>query len=94
VRGEYPVQDFKYDILHHPNVSRTTDGGAESYRHGEDLHSFAVLGVNETLLKACKENPVDEDDYLFFSEEELEELLKKKMEEMKHEQEKQAEAAQ
>lgn len=92
VRGEYPVQDFKYDILHHPNVSRTTDGGAESYRHGEDLHSFAVLGVNETLLKACKENPVDEDDYLFFSEEELEELLKKKMEEMKHEQEKQTEA--
>ena len=92
VRGEYPVQDFKYDILHHPNVSRITDGGAESYRHGEDLHSFAVLGVNETLLKACKENPVDEDDYLFFSEEELEELLKKKMEEMKHEQEKQAEA--
>ncbi len=92
VRGEYPVQDFKYDILHHPNVSRITDGGAESYRHGEDLHSFAVLGVNETLLKACKENPVDEDDYLFFCEEELEELLKKKMEEMKHEQEKQAEA--
>lgn len=92
VRGEYPVQDFKYDILHHPNVSRITDGGAESYRHGEDLHSFAVLGVNETLLKACKENPVDEDDYLFFCEEELEELLKKKMEEMKREQEKQAEA--
>lgn len=92
VRGEYPVQDFKYDILHHPNVSRITDGGAESYRHGEDLHSFAVLGVNETLLKACKENPVDEDDYLFFCEEELEEFLKKKMEEMKHEQEKQAEA--
>lgn len=91
VRGEYPVQDFKYDILHHPNVSRTTDGGAESYRHGEDLRSLAVLGVNETLLKACKENPVDEDDYLFFSEEELEELLKKKMEEKKNEQEKQAE---
>lgn len=92
VRGEYPVQDFKYDILHHPNVSRTTDGSAENYRHGEDLRSFAVLGVNETLLKACKENSIDEDDYLFFSEEELEELLKKKMEEMKHEQEKQAEA--
>ena len=94
IRGDRPVQDLKYDILHHSNVSRTTDGGAESYRHGEDLRSFAVLNVNEALLKACNENPVDEDDYLFFSEEELEELIKTKMEEKKNEQEKQTEQGQ
>ncbi len=89
VRGEHPVQDFKYDILHHPNVSQTTDGGEKSYTHGADQYSIAVLGVNESLLKACRDNPVDEDDYLFFCEEELEELLKKKLEENKHGKEKQ-----
>ena len=28
VRGERPIQDLKYDILKHPNVRDTTDGGA------------------------------------------------------------------
>ena len=91
VRGEYSVQDFKYDILQHPNVSLTRDGGAEIYQHGEDLRSFAVLGINDKTINDCKENPVDEDEYLFFSEEEFEELLKKKMEERKNEPEKQTE---
>ncbi len=27
IRGERPVKDFKYDVLKHPNVKLTTDGG-------------------------------------------------------------------
>ena len=26
IRGERPIRDLKYDILHHPNVALTTDG--------------------------------------------------------------------
>lgn len=33
IRGERPVMDEKYDILRHPNLSRTEDGGAAPYVH-------------------------------------------------------------
>lgn len=89
IRGERPLEDFKYDILKHPNIALTTDGGAEPYRHGEDLISIAALSIDERLLKKAGMKPVSDEEYLFFSEEELEELLHKKMEKKKHEQENQ-----
>ena len=89
IRGERPLEDFKYDILKHPNITLTTDGGAEPYRHGEDLISIAALSIDERLLKKAGMKQVSDEEYLFFSEEELEELLHKKMEEKKHEQENQ-----
>jgi len=33
IRGERPVKDKKYDILKHPNIKRTEDGGAAPYVH-------------------------------------------------------------
>lgn len=89
IRGERPVEDLKFDILKHPNIALTTDGGAEPYRHGEDSISIAALSIDEGLLKTAGAEPVSEDEYLFFCEEELEELLQKKMEEKQHEQENQ-----
>ena len=89
IRGERPVEDLKFDILKHPNIALTTDGGAEPYRHGEDSISIAALSIDESLLKTAGAEPVSEDEYLFFCEEELKELLQKKMEEKQHEQENQ-----
>lgn len=89
IRGERPVEDLKFDILKHPNIALTTDGGAIPYRHGEDSISIAALSIDESLLKTAGAEPVSEDEYLFFCEEELEELLQKKMEEKQHEQENQ-----
>lgn len=89
IRGERPVEDLKFDILKHPNIALTADGGAEPYRHGEDSISIAALSIDENLLKKAGAEPVSEDEYLFFCEEELEELLQKKMEEKQHEQENQ-----
>ena len=89
IRGERPVEDLKFDILKHSNIALTTDGGAEPYRHGEDSISIAALSIDEGLLKKAGAEPVGEDEYLFFCEEELEELLQKKTEEKQHEQENQ-----
>lgn len=89
IRGERPVEDLKFDILKHPNIALTADGGAGPYRHGEDSISIAVLSIDEGLLKKAGAEPVSEDEYLFFCEEELEELLQKKTEEKQHEQENQ-----
>ena len=33
IRGERPVLDFKYDILSHPNIKLSTDGGVAPYAH-------------------------------------------------------------
>lgn len=89
IRGERPVEDLKFDILKHPNIALTADGGAGPYRHGEDSISIAALSIDESLLKKAGAEPVSEDEYLFFCEEELEELLQKKMEEKQREQENQ-----
>lgn len=90
IRGERPVEDLKYDIMKHPNIRFTTDGGAEPYRHGEDVFSIATFGVDEKELKNAQKKPVGEDEYLFFCEEELEELINKKMEEKQNGKEKQS----
>ncbi len=91
IRGERPVEDLKYDIMKHPNIRWTADGGAESYRYGEDSVSVAVLDIDQGILKKAKADPVDEEEYLFFSEEELEELLKKKQEEKRNGKQKETE---
>ena len=41
IRGEKPVMDEKYDILKHPNIHRTEDGGAPPYLH-TPLRAFAA----------------------------------------------------
>ena len=41
IRGETPVIDEKYDILKHPNIHRTEDGGAPPYLH-TPLRAFAA----------------------------------------------------
>ena len=90
IRGERPVEDLKYDIMKHPNIRYTTDGGAEPYRHGEDVFSIATFGVDEKQLKNAQSKPVGDEEYLFFCEEELEELINKKMEEKQNGKEKQS----
>ena len=49
VRGERAVQDDKYDILKHPNIALTVDGGAARYIHGIAPHAF---DLEEIILDA------------------------------------------
>ena len=50
----------------------------EAYVHGEDVVSIADLDVDEKLLRTASEEPVDSDEYVFLSGEELEELIQKR----------------
>ena len=92
IRGEHPVEDLKYDLMKHPNVGSTTDGGAEPYRHGEDRLSIAAFEIDEDLVRNAQTDPVGEDEYLFFSEEEFEELIQKKKEKRRIEENKRQQA--
>ena len=75
IRGERPIKDFKYDILKHPNVRYTTDGGAPAYKHGEDTRSFATVMLSPELIKQAAEMEVDDHNFVLFCEEELEEYF-------------------
>ena len=44
LRGEAPVIDEKYDLMHHPNIKLTGDGGAAPY-----IHSPRCLYAEEDL---------------------------------------------
>lgn len=64
IRGERAVMDEKYDLLKHPNIAYTTDGGAEPYIHG-----LAPLAFNpEEIL-------LDDPAYIVLSSEEIYEQL-------------------
>ena len=85
IRGERPIQDFKYDILKHPNVTLTTDGKAAPYQHGLDNLSIASIVFDEARQEQTGQEPeVDEDRYELISDEEIEEFLKQQ-EENEHE---------
>ena len=55
IRGERPVMDEKYDILKHPNIALTEDGGAAPYEHGGTENAVATLSfagaAAETLFE-------------------------------------------
>ena len=42
VRGERAVIDRKYDIMKHPNIKRTEDGGAEAYAHQRAVPDYSL----------------------------------------------------
>ena len=87
IRGERPVRDLKYDILKHPNVGLTTDGGAAPYVHGEDTRSFAAISIEPQLLAEAVDIEEPTHHYEILSSEELEEKIKK-LEEARNEREK------
>ena len=90
IRGERPIQDFKYDILKHPNVTLTTDGKAAPYQHGLDNLSIASIVFDKARQEQTGQEPeVDEDRYELISDEEIEEFLKKQ-EENEHEEKQKA----
>lgn len=62
IRGERPVMDKKYDILKHPNLKHTEDGGAAPYLHcpgpgfaQEDL-GFTFTSLDEIELIDMEES--------------------------------------
>ncbi len=43
IRGEYPVMDLKYDLMRHPKIAFTEEGGAAPFIHGKDTKSEATI---------------------------------------------------
>ena len=80
IRGERPVMDFKYDILKHPNIKLTTDGGAPPYNHGSTENAVGRLMLDTVHLFEIPEPEILETDYELLSDEEVEALFEKQKE--------------
>ena len=77
IRGERPVKDFKFDILKHPNIKLSKDGGAPGYKHGLDKYSVASIKFNEDAFKEDAKIETGEFDYVLLTDDEIEEIMSK-----------------
>lgn len=82
IRGERPVMDLKYDIMKHPAVGLTADGGAEPYIHGQPKDAAFTLSLtfNPDDIKFANSMQdvieIPEGDYVLLSEEDVEKEVK------------------
>ena len=74
IRGERPVLDYKYDVLHHPNVGQTTDGGQPPFEHGTDQLSIASISLDPALMVDAEEFEAGKH-YEILTDEEIEKLI-------------------
>ncbi len=82
IRGERPIQDFKYDILKHPNVSDTTDGKGKPYIHGFNDYSFGEFFYEEPeqVDESETDKFIDDIEFSVYTSEEIEEFLRNELE--------------
>ena len=76
IRGERPVMDLKYDLLKHPNVSETADGGMEPYIHGEAKAAVATILAESFYAgkETLQPEELSEGEYVLLSESDIQEL--------------------
>ena len=79
IRGERPIMDFKYDILKHPNVAKTTDGKEKPYIHGGTENAVASISIFDGVpnMPVTEIEEID-GDYELLSSDEIEEYFKEK----------------
>ena len=74
IRGESPIMDLKYDILKHPNVKKTADGGEKPFIHGKAAEAIAsvLLRYTGNSAEVNEARALSETDYEVLTEAELE----------------------
>ena len=63
IRGEKPIMDKKFDILSHPNINLTADGGAVPYTHNKQGKYFTEelsFDIDESIVSEMV-NELEED---------------------------------
>ena len=86
IRGERPIKDRKYNILKHPNVKLSVDGGGKEYEHGSVEYSTASINLDFNInTKDLKLGRVNAKNYVLLSSEELDDFFNKKKEGIKNE---------
>ena len=77
IRGERPVKDLKIDILKHPNVALTADGGEAFYNHGEIVNDIATIEILDIDPKLVEKVDFESMGYELLSEADVLELFER-----------------
>lgn len=77
IRGERPVMDRKFNILCHPNVKLSADGGAKKYDHGPSDRTSAKISRLDGVGNVQSSAPYTTEDhkYTLLTGDELETIL-------------------
>ena len=82
IRSERPVLDLKYDIMKHPNISRSKDGRGKPFVHGRHTEGIASLQFPADLMDRLKDaefvSESGKDEIIILTEEEIERILEDK----------------
>lgn len=84
IRGERPVQDLKFNLFEHKNVSLSGLGGEKKYIHGnteKSIGSFSLdFNIDDLENSELIEDIAEIKDYSLLSEEELEKYIMEEIE--------------
>ena len=74
IRGEKPIIDDKFDIMKHPNVKYTTDGGDKPYEHGTTEKAIANIQKleKEEIVEYNELKEIKDTSFELLSEEDIE----------------------
>ena len=75
IRGEAPLMDEKYDLLKHPNIKYTTDGGAPVYSHGGTENAVADMAIGRLTPGDLANIQEPETLYELLSDEDMENIF-------------------
>ena len=75
IRGEAPLMDEKYDLLKHPNIKFTTDGGAPVYSHGGTENAVADMTIGRLTPGDLANIQEPETLYELLSDEDMENIF-------------------
>lgn len=75
IRGEAPLMDEKYDLLKHPNIKYTTDGGAPVYSHGGTENAVADMVIGRLTPGDLANIQEPETLYELLSDEDMENIF-------------------
>lgn len=80
IRGEAPLMDEKYDLLKHPNIKYTTDGGAAAFTHGGTENAVADMVIGRLTPGDLANIKEPETLYELLSDEDMENIFQFKEE--------------
>lgn len=75
IRGERPIQDFKFNLFEHPNVSLTPLGNGKTYYHGGTENETGSILFNIEDYEIATDIEEIKSNYELISEEELEKFI-------------------
>lgn len=66
IRGARPVMDLKYDLMRHPNIRFSPDGGGPEYVHRRQLYTgnlFLIQQSTTSLIQQKEENHLEKEQH-------------------------------